>query len=469
VTQARRRSSAIFWGVAAAVVAVCAAVMVEGAPLADDLNNCLAPREQGLDGFFAESWDRLGLVRAARFVEILLTTGVCRSIPFGAAIAAGLALFLGAGLALRRLLRDLEVADPWPDIGGALWLLQPLGTEISLWPAALHVPLGLLSALLALLAWRRRRWLLGALAAAVAFLSVEQLVLALPLAAWLVAVPRDRRKVAFIAGALVAGAAAAFLSFPGNDPRLEVGLGERLRTVVSDVGFYVGYPAVGLGLHSIPLAVAWAFPWSLAVLAAGAAAGRGILGPLLGNRASGRVRWGRGLAKFASLILLLNVPVVLNVPHQGSPRVFAPTWMALAAGAAFAGARARLTPALLGTAIGTLSAAMLLSIAFSVSVRLDSARFVRWASERIAASSDDGDVVAVCDVRRTVVTPAPRGAFAVHDFLYDWAAQDAVSYYAGRNVTIELGGEILGSACPPPGTVDVRFGFDRLVSEWVAQ
>jgi hypothetical protein len=466
VTQVNGRGAAIFWVVAAVVVAAGVAVVAEGAPLADDFNNCLAPQEQGLGGFIAESWDRLGVIRAARFVEILLTTAVCRSVPFGAAIAAGLALYLAAGLALRGLLRDLEVSDPWADIGGALWLLQPLGTEISLWPAALHVPLGLLSAVLALRAWRRGRWLLGALAAVVAFLSVEQVLLALPVAAWLVAVPRDRRRVAFVAGALFAGAAAAFLSFPGDDPRLDVGLSERFRTLVTDVDFYVGYPAVGLGLHSIPLAVAWAFPWSVAVLVAGGAAGRRILGPLLETRVPGPVRWGRGVAAFASLLILLNVPVVLNVPHQGSPRVFAPTWMALAAGAALAGAKSRLHPRLLGTAIGALSAAMVLSIAFSVSVRLDSARFVRWASERIAASTEDGDVVAVCGVRRTVVTPAPRGAFAVHDFLYDWAAHDAVSYYTNRRVTFRLGGETLSSPCPPADAADVRFAFEGLVTGW---
>lgn len=469
VTKKLQTGAAIFWGVAAAVTAVCAAVVIEGAPLADDFNNCLAPQQQGLGGFFAESWDRLGLVRVARFVEILLTTGVCRGLPFGVAIAASLTLFVAVGLALRALLRDLGVADPWPHIGGALWLLQPLGTEISLWPAALHVPLGLLSAVLALLAWRRGRWLLGTVTAAVAFLSVEQVVLALPLALWLVAFPAERRRALFLAAGVVVVAGVAFVAFPGNDPRLQAGIGQRLQALVSDPGFYVGYPAVGLGFHSIPLAVAWAFPWSVAALTAGAAIGHRVLGPLLRHRAEGDLQWGRGLIAFASLVVLLNIPVLLNVPHQGSPRVFAPTWLVLAGGAAVAGARVRINPFLLGTMIGALSAAMLLSIALSVAVRLDSARFVRWASETIAARTDDGNVVAVCRVRRTVVEPAPRGAFAVHDFLYDWAAQDAVLYYEGRRITFRLGGEVLGTPCPARDTVDVRFEFDRLASAWAAR
>jgi hypothetical protein len=461
-----RKGATIFWGVAAAVTAICAAVVVEGAPLADDFNNCLAPQEQGLGGFAAESWDRLGLIRAARFVEIFLTTGICQGLPFGLAIAVSFAVFLAVGIALRALLRELGVAYPWPDIGGALWLLQPLGTEISLWPAALHVPLGLLSALLALLAWRRNRWPLGTVAAAVACLSVEQVVLALPLAAWLVVVPAERRKALTIAVGLAAVAAVSFLIFPGNDPRLEAGLGERLRALGSDPGFYVAYPAVGLGLHSIPLAFAWAIPWSVVAISVGGVAGHRLLGPLLRHRSPADGRWVPGLLAFASLVVLINIPVILNVPHQGSPRVFAPSWLALAAAIAFAGAKVRVNGYLLGTMIGALAAAMLLSIALSVSVRLDSARFVRWASGTIAARTDDGDVVAVCRVTRTVIVPAPRGAFAVHDFLYDWAAQDAVRYYTGRRITFRLGGEILGSRCPSPDTVDESFGFDRLLSAW---
>jgi hypothetical protein len=112
---------------------------------------------------------------------------------------------------------------------------------------------------------------------------------------------------------------------------------------------------------------------------------------------------------------------------------------------------------------------MLLSIAFSVSVRMDSASFVELTAETIAVRTDDGNVVGVCGVRRTVVEPAPRGAFAVHDFIYDWAAQDAVRYYTGRRVTFRLGGGTLGSPCLDDEAVDVGFDFNRLVSDWAEQ
>jgi hypothetical protein len=75
----------------------------------------------------------------------------------------------------------------------------------------------------------------------------------------------------------------------------------------------------------------------------------------------------------------------------------------------------------------------------------------------------------LCGVRRTVVTTAPRGAFAVHDFIYDWAAQDAVRYYTDRRVTFRLGGELLGSSCPSPAETDVQLEFDRLVRAWSAR
>lgn len=470
MTQDGPRYGAIFWGAAVAVGAVCLPVVLAGAPLADDFNNCLAPQQQGLGGFLSESWDRLGLIRSARFVEILVTTGVCRAMPFGTAIALTFGLYVGVGLALRGLLRDLGVGSPWPEVGGALWLLQPLGTEVALWPAVLHVPMGLLLALLALRAWRRRRWTLGAVAAVAACLSVEQVILALPLAAWFVVPAEDRRTALLVQGATVGVVAASFALFTGNDPRLQAGIAERLRTLFTDPGFYVGYPAVGLGLHSIPLALAWAFPWAALAVAAGAAAGHRVLGPALRSEASKAARWGHDLALFAGLLILLNIPVILNVPRQGSPRVFAPTWLALAAGVAVCGARLPVRSGkVVGAVAGAVAACLLLSIVLSVSVRTDTGGFVRWASEQIAEDTDDGDLVAVCGVRRTVVTPAPRGAFAVHDFIYDWAAQDAVRYYTERPVTFRLGGELLDSSCPSPNEVDLHLDFDRLISTWTAR
>jgi hypothetical protein len=461
------RYRVIFWSTAVLLGMICLPVGLEGAPFADDFNNCLAPQQQGLGGFLAESWDRLGLIRSARFVEILITTGVCQTLPFGVAIALSFALYVGVGLALRGLLRDLGIPVLWAEIGGALWLLQPLGTEVALWPAGLHVPMGLLLTLLALRAWRRGRWILGAVAALAACLSVEQVILALPLAALLVAPTENRRTALLTTGVIVGLVAVAFAVFPGNDPRLQAGVAERLRGVFTDPSFYAAYPAVGLGLHSIPLALKWALPWAAVVVGVGAATGYRVLGPRLRSETTRAARWGRDLALLAGLLILLNVPVILNVPRQGSPRVFAPTWLALAAGSAIFGARIRVRSGrALGALIGSVATGLLLSIALSVSVRTDSGDFVRWSSGRIAESTNDSDVVGLCGVRRTVVTTAPRGAFAVHDFIYDWAAQDAVRYYTDRIVTFRLGGELLGSSCPSPAEVDVHLEFDRLVTSW---
>ena len=214
-------------------------MLVRGAPLADDLNNCLAPRERGLPGFLSESFERLGLIRPARFVEIFLTTGVCRSAHFGVAIAVSLAATVAVALLLRRLVSSLGAAAPWPDFAAAVWLLQPLGTEVALWPAALHVPLGLAAALAALLALRRERLWLGVLLGLVAMLCVEQVILALPLAAWLVSPPARRRAAAVAMGAVAAVVVLAYLLVPGNDPRLSAGAADRAQGLVTDLAFVV--------------------------------------------------------------------------------------------------------------------------------------------------------------------------------------------------------------------------------------
>ena len=172
--------------VAALFVAVSLPVVLRGAPLADDFVNCLEPQREGLASTLGASLERLGALRKAHLLEIVLTTETCQHLPFGFAIAVPLALTLAVAMLLRGLLRDLGTPGPWPEVAGALWLLQPLGTEAALWPAALHVPLGLALALGSLLLFRRGRTVSATVAAAAALLSVEQLILALPLAAWLV-------------------------------------------------------------------------------------------------------------------------------------------------------------------------------------------------------------------------------------------------------------------------------------------
>ena len=109
-----------------AFMAVGTPVIWQGEPLADDFTNCLAPVDPAFSSFLARSWDRMGVIRLARFAEIGVTAGVCRTLPFGVAILVPFVLTLLVALLSRGLLRDLSVPAPWADIGGALWLLQPL-------------------------------------------------------------------------------------------------------------------------------------------------------------------------------------------------------------------------------------------------------------------------------------------------------------------------------------------------------
>jgi hypothetical protein len=449
-----------------AFVAIAAPVVWRGAPLADDFNNCVAPVELGLDGFMATSWRQLGAIRPARFLEILLGAAVCGSAPFGVAILVPLLLTLAVAWQARDLLRDLGTPAPWSNVGGALWLLQPLGTEAGLWPAALHVPLGLVFALIALRLFRRGRHGWAALANLGAVLSVEQVILPLPLAAWMVAPGNERRRATMVSATVGAAAVAGFLLAPGANPRLHASLLQRITGLVADPAFYVGFPVVGLGLHSIPLAIWWALPWSLAVLALGAAAGW-LAGSNLASAVWSVARRDRERAAIlvVAVIALTNVIVVVAVPHQGSPRVFAPTWLILAMAAAAAASSItwhRLH--LIGTAGGVFAAGAVLSLALSVSVRLRSADFTERAAAMVAARVPERGRVAICQVRRTVFEPAPRGAFAVHEFIYDWAAERSLLYYTGRHATILLSGEMWNTPCPVVPDVDVVIGFDELLA-----
>jgi hypothetical protein len=436
-------------------------VVLRGAPLADDFWNCLRPVQRGLPSTMAASWDRLGAIRPARFIEIFLTTGVCQHLPFGVAIAVPLALTIAVAWLLRGLLRDLGAPGTWPELGGAVWLLQPLGTEAALWPAALHVPLGLALALGALRLLHRGRLIWGGLATLGAFLSVEQAMLALPLAAWLALSDRHRRRGTAVTLGVLVIVTAAYAAFPGADQRLEAGWGERLTGLLADLAFYVQFPAVGLGLHSIPLALLWAFPASVLLVALGGAVAWRVTPQEVRGVATDWVR--AGLAVTA-LVALVNLPVLLNVPRQGSPRTFAPTWLLLAAVAALAAPRVRWRwPRPMGAAAGMYAAGAVLSIVLSVWVRLASADTVETAAHAIARETSDGAVVAVCDVPRAVVEPAPRGAFAVHDFVYDWGAELAIAYYTGRDVTVSVAGPLWGNRCPDVEGADLVVSFDDLI------
>ena len=83
----------------------------------------------------------------------------------------------------------------------------------------------------------------------------------------------------------------------------------------------------------------------------------------------------------------------------------------------------------------------------------------------VAARIPDGASVAVCRVRRTVVEPAPRGAFAVHEFIYEWAAERALSCTTpGVTRRSYLSGELWDRACPPTPDVDAVIDFDELLA-----
>jgi hypothetical protein len=461
-----RTGRAIFWASIFAFCAIATPVVWRGAPLADDFNNCVAPLELGLGGFLKASWHQLGAIRPARFLEILVSGSICGSLPFGLAILVSLLLTIAVAFLARGVLRDLGTSALWANVGGALWLLQPLGTEAGLWPAALHVPLGLALALIAVRLYRSGRLGWGAVANLGAALSVEQVILPLPLVAWLVAPVGGRRRAAAASAAVAAGALASFMLWPGANPRLRVGILERISGLAADPSFYVGFPAVGMGMHSIPLAVWWALPWSVVLLALGAVVGW-LIGPHLAaaNRTLPRRDLLRGLVAFTAIIVLVNVVVVFAVPQQGSPRVFAPTWLVLALGGGVGGAAVQWhRPRLLGAAGGLFAAGALLSLIFSVWVRLQSADFTVRAADLVAARIPEAGRVAVCNVRRTVVESAPRGAFAVHDFIYEWAAERALQYYTGRHATILLAGELWNRPCPSVPNVDAVISFGEVLA-----
>lgn len=468
-TKSARVGTVVFLAVVLVFVAVSLPVVLKGAPLADDFVNCLEPQRVGLGTTLIASFERLGVLRRAHLLEIVITTEVCQHLPFGIAIAVPLALTLGVALLLRALLRDLGAPGAWPSIAGALWLLQPLGSEAALWPAAMHVALGLSLALAALRLHRDGRHGLGTLAVFGACLSIEQVLLALPLAIWLTAPPNRRGPAIRTTLAAISLLIVAFVVRPGSDPRLHAGISERIIGVFEDPLFLVQFPAVGLGLHSIPLAVLWAFPASAIVLGCGGLVGSRLGPPLLsGPKGSDLPPVKRTLLAALGLIAAINVPIVFSLPHQGSPRLFAPTWLVISGAVAFVGPFLDLRMHRVWGAVGGLAAAgALLSLALSVWVRVESASFTASASRQIATALPDDAMVAVCGITRTVVQPAPRGAFAVHEFVYDWAAHEALDYYTGKAAEFVLAGEPWGDrACPDPGDVDRLIAFPDLVLGW---
>ena len=102
-----------------------------------------------------------------------------------------------------------------------------------------------------------------------------------------------------------------------------------------------------------------------------------------------------------------------------------------------------------------------LSIVLAVVVRLRTADFTEVSSHYIAARLDEPDeVVAVCGIQRTVVSPAPIGSFGFHELIYDWSAPAALQYYTGESATFLL--RAPHSPCPSSPDADVVFQFEQL-------
>jgi hypothetical protein len=442
-------------------------VVVRGEPLADDYHTCLRPAQIGLDGFLGESARRLGAVRPARFLEILVISSACRRVPFGLVILVPLGLTLLVAFLLRGLLLDLDLPPPWPDVGGAIWLLHPVGAESALWPSALHVPLGLAFALASLRLYRRNRYAWATVCALGAFLSLEQTILALPLAVWMVSRRDGRRLAVTCSGGLAAAVTIVYAAWPGTDPRSAVTIGERIAAIFKQPLWYIEFPGAGLGLHSIPLALRWAVPLSLVVVAIGGWLGvrwgRGLFRPppLHGLDRGSLVRWGMWVAL---MVLLVNLPLMTTVPRGHTPRTFSPTWLVLSAFLPVVGARvwAPRTRWAWGLT-GMLAAGALLAIALSVSVRLHTADFTDATSRYFAAHVSNGGVIAVCDVRRAVESDAPVGSYALDELVYTWSAQDSLQYETGRFAQFRLGGPLWGTDCPDLRGADLVVTFDQLL------
>ena len=443
-------------------------VVARGAPLRDDFDVCLSPRwTSGPGRMLSELWPELGAVRLlGRFIELSLIAGLCHAVPFGAIILIPLLVTFAVAYMLWKLLYDLGIAAPWPEIGAALWFLQPLGTEAALWPAALHIPLALVLGLAGLRLYVRGRLLPAALLGLAGSWSLEQVLFALPLAVWVSTPERHRRRATLLSGTVAIGLLAIFFRWNGLSTRTAVPLTDRLVAIVTDPIWYLQFPAIGTGAVSIPLAVRWAFPLSVVVLVIGAVVGAWYLPYLLRRHGSSHWKSGDRLGvavTFGALGVLISLPVMVTLPHDHGPRVFAPVWLLLAAFAAVCGPKVAWRRVGVAGALGGLFAAgALLSLAFSVSVRIRTADFTEATSRWIGAQVSDGGRVVVCDVPRTVVNPAPNGPFALHEFHESWAAEAAVEYYSGRRVEVARAGVYWSQNCGDLLPADLVVSFNDL-------
>ena len=258
-----------------------------------------------------------------------------------------------------------------------------------------------------------------------------------------------------------------YATWPGANERQAVTLADRLHNVFAKREWYLFFPASGIGLYSGAIAFVWALPYSIAVIVVGAVTGALLMPRLLANHTSLRFDSGqayRAILAVAVLVICVNLPLIVTEVGY-SARTFTPTWLVLSGVVAAGGARvAWRRVRVLGMLAGTFAAFALLSLALGVSVRIRTDDFNRAAAQWIADRTKDGAVVAVCDVDRTVVNPAPLGAFHLHEFHSTWSSW--IEYHTGRIVEIRRSGErYWGSRCPDLRGADLVISFPRLVSE----
>jgi hypothetical protein len=455
--------------VGALLLLVVSPVVFQCSLLADEYIICLRPIHDGGYGPYLHAiWRDTGVVRPARFIELFLISKTCTSLPYGLVILAPLALKFTAGFLLYGLLRDLRVRSPWPEIGVALWLLEPLGTEAALWPAALHVLLGLVLGLAALRLYGRGSLGWAALASLAAALSVEQVIFALPLAVWLTSPRELRARATLVVTGVMAVVMLAYVIRPGENERQALTLAERWHAVFAKREWYLLFPIAGLGLYSGALGFLWALPYSIAIVLIGATAGALLMPRLLAGHVVQRLEHAMVRAALAVgvLVVLVNLPLIVTEVGY-SARTFTPTWLVLSGALAAGGARMpwrRMR--LLGVLAGTFAAFALLSLALSVSVRVRTDAFNRAAANWIASRTKDGSVVAICDVDRTVTNPAPLGAFHLHEFHSTSGAW--IEFHTGRVVEIRRSGErYWGARCPDLHGADLVIDFPQLVRELI--
>ena len=450
------------------VLLVFAPALVQGGLLADDYVKCLGPIQAGGYGpFLRDIWHDTGVVRPAQIIEVLLISKTCTHLPFGLVMLVPLSLKFAAGLLLWGLLCDLRVRTPWPEVGVAMWLLEPVGTEAALWPSALHVHLGLVCALAALRLYRRGFLVSAAFASAGAALSVEQVIFALPFAVWVTGSREHRRRATAVATVLMAIVIVVYATWPGHNERQALTLGERWHNVVAKGAWYRLLPhqrsGAVFGSARLPVGVSlqhcrgrcWGREWCATVCPSLARSDdatsrlrhRGSDGARC--RCADRSRK-RSTHRHGSRILGAHV----------YPDVARAVWRVAGRGASITWRRVRA----FGALAGTFAAFAILSLALSVFVRVRTDRFNRAAAEWIAARTVDGSIVAVCDVDRTVVNPAPLGAFHLHELHSEWSSW--IEYHTGRRVQIRRSGQrYWGARCPDLRGATLVISFPRLVRE----